>query len=141
MGIKFIASVAAQFARAASATIKFKKPIGGPIRLIIVCAVLLSVVVVSGGSVFLYNIHNRVRTANERNLANSASILAKQPEQLFTTVRRVQEGIIKETAALANGRADGIDSLWSRYDVHLKLRDKVAGIPYVGSLTIIDARG
>jgi diguanylate cyclase (GGDEF)-like protein/PAS domain S-box-containing protein len=37
--------------------------------------------------------------------------------------------------------ANGIDVLWSRYDVHLKLRDKVAGMPYIGSLTIIDARG
>ena len=99
MGVKFPASVAAQFARAAGAAGKFKRPIGGPIRLIIVCAVLLSVVVVSGGSVFLYNIHNRVRTANERNLANSASILAKQLEQFFTTVKRVQEGIIKDCGA------------------------------------------
>ena len=141
MVVKFPASVAAQFARAARAAGEFKRPVGGPIRLTIVCALLLLVIVVSGGGVFLYNIHDRIRTVNERNLANSASILAKQLEQFFTTTKRVQEGIIEETVALAADSADGIDALWSRYDLHLKLRDKVAGMPYVGALTIIDARG
>ncbi len=141
MEVKFPASVAAQLARAARAAGKFKRPIGGPIRLTIVCAVLLSAIVVSGGCVFLYNINDRVRTVNERNLADNASILAKQLEQFFTTVKRVQEGIIKETAALVTDRADGIDGLLSRRDLYLKLRDKVAGMPYVGSLTIIDTRG
>ncbi len=65
MGVKFPASVAAQFARAAGAAIKLKKPIGGPIRLTVVCAVLLSIVVVSGSSYFLFQLHNRIRTVNE----------------------------------------------------------------------------
>jgi diguanylate cyclase (GGDEF)-like protein len=77
MGVKFPASVAAQFARAASAAIKLKKPIGGPIRLTVVCAVLLSIVVVSGSSYFLFNLHNRIRTVNERDLSNIALVLAK----------------------------------------------------------------
>jgi diguanylate cyclase (GGDEF)-like protein/PAS domain S-box-containing protein len=141
MEVKFPASVAAQFARAASAAFRLKKPIGGPIGLTVVCAVLLSVIVVSGSSVFLYNAHNRIRTVNERNLASNALILAKQIKQFLTTVRRVQEGIIKETAALVTGRDDDIDGLLSRHDVYLKLRDKAAGMPYVGSLTIINAQG
>ena len=140
MEVKFPASVAAKFTRAARAAGKFRNPIGGPIRLTVVCAVLLSVIVVSGGGIFLHNAHNRVRTENERNLASNASILAKQLEQFFTTVERVQTGIIKDTAPLIAKGPDG-ERLLSRHDVYLKLRDKVAGMPYVGSLTIINARG
>ena len=55
MRVWFPASVFAQFARAASAAVKSKKPID-PIRLTIVCAVLLSVVVVIGGVFFLPNL-------------------------------------------------------------------------------------
>jgi hypothetical protein len=103
MEVKFPASVAAQFARVAGAAGRRRNPIGGPIRLTVVCAVLLSAIVASGGSIFLYNAHDRIRTVNERNLASNASILAMQLEQFFTTVKRVQEGIIKETAAFATG--------------------------------------
>lgn len=141
MEVKFPASVAAQIAYAVRAAGQFKRPVGGPIRVIIACALLLSIIVASGGVFFLYKIHDRVRVENERNLANSASIVAKQLQQFFTTVKRVQEGIIRETTALVNSRAGDIDSLLSRHDVYLKLRDKAAGMPYVGSLTIIDARG
>jgi diguanylate cyclase (GGDEF)-like protein/PAS domain S-box-containing protein len=141
MVVKFPASVAALIARAAHAASRFKRSGGGPIRLIIGCALLLSLIVASGGAFFLYKIHDRVRVENERNLANSASIVAKQLGQFFTTVKRVQDGIVKETTALVTDRADGIDRLFSRRDVYLKLRDKAAGMPYVGSLTIIDARG
>jgi hypothetical protein len=123
MEAKFPASVAAQFARAASAAIRLKKPIGSPIGLTVVCAILLSVIVVSGSSVFLYNAHNRVRTVNERNLASNASILAKQIEQFFTTVEGVQTGIIKDAAPLIAKGPDG-ELLLSRHEVHLKLRDK-----------------
>jgi len=141
MGVKFPASVAAQFARAAGAAIKLKKPIGGPIRLTVVCAVLLSIVVVSGSSYFLFQLHNRIRTVNERDLSNIALVLAKQIEQFFTTVESVQAGLIKDIPALAIIDTANGERLLSRHDVYLKLRDKAAGMPYVGSLTIINAQG
>jgi diguanylate cyclase (GGDEF)-like protein/PAS domain S-box-containing protein len=137
---KFPVSVAAQFASAANAAGKFKRRIGGPVWLTVVCGVLLSVIVVSGGSFFLYNVHNRIRTVYERNLASNATILAKQIEQFFTTVENVQTGIIKDTAPLMARGLDG-ELLLSRHVVYLKLRDKAAGMPYVGSLTIINAQG
>jgi len=133
MGVKFPASVAAQFARAASAAIKLKKPIG--------CAVLLSIVVVSGSSYFLFQLHNRIRTVNERDLSNIALVLAKQIEQFFTTVESVQAGLIKDIPALAIIDTANGERLLSRHDVYLKLRDKAAGMPYVGFLTIINAQG
>ena len=140
MGLKFPASASAQSARAASSAIEFKKPIG-PIRLTIICAVLLSVIVVSGSSFFLYNLHNRIRAVNERDLSNTTLVLATQLEQFFTAVESVQAGLLKDIAALgAADTADG-DRLLSRHDVYLKLRDKAAGMPYVGSLTIINAKG
>jgi len=140
MQVWFPASVFAQFARAASAAIKPKKPIG-PIPLTIVGAVLLSVVVVIGGGLFLLNLHNRIQTSSERNLSSNAFIIAKQIEQYFTTVETVQAAIIADTAALATIDTDNREHLLSRHDVYLKLRDKAAGMPYVGSLTIFSAQG
>jgi hypothetical protein len=96
---------------------------------------------VSGSSFFLYNLHNRIRAVNERDLSNTTLALATQLEQFLTTVESVQAGLLKDIAALgAVDTADG-DRLLSRHDVYLKLRDKAAGMPYVGSLTIINAKG
>jgi hypothetical protein len=140
MGVKFPASASAQSTPAASSAIEFKKPFG-PIRLTIICAALLSVIVVSGSSFFLYNLHNRIRAVNERDLSNTTLALATQLEQFFTTVESVQAGLLKDIAALgAIDTADG-DRLLSRHDVYLKLRDKAAGMPDVGALTIINAKG
>jgi hypothetical protein len=52
----------------------------------------------------------------------------------------VQTGIIKDDAPVTTKDIDG-ERLLSRHDVYLKLRDKAASLPYVGSLTIINARG
>jgi hypothetical protein len=52
----------------------------------------------------------------------------------------VQTGIIKDAAPLITKDIDG-ERLLSRHDVYLKLRDKAASLPYVGSLTIINAHG
>jgi hypothetical protein len=96
---------------------------------------------VSGSSFFLYNLHNRIRAVNERDLSNTTLALATQLEQFLTTVESVQAGLLKDIAALgAVDTTDG-DRLLSRHDVYLKLRDKAAGMPYVGSLTIINAKG
>jgi diguanylate cyclase (GGDEF)-like protein/PAS domain S-box-containing protein len=141
MAVKFPASVAAQFACAANAAIEFKKPIGGPIRLTIICAVFLSIIVVSGSSYFLFNLHNRIRTVNERDLSNIALVLATQMEQFFTTVESVQAGLINDIPALGIIDTANGERLLSHHDVYLKLRDKAAGMPYVGALTIINAQG
>src|ERR1039458_3197015 len=115
MRVWFPASVFAQLARAASGAVKSKKPID-PIRLTIVCAVLLSVVVVIGGGLFLLNLHNRIQTLNERDLSSNAFIIAKQIEQYFTAVETVQAAIIADTAALATIDTDNSEHLLSRHE-------------------------
>ena len=89
-----------QLASAATASAVSRVKIGGPIRLTIVCAVLLSVVIVIGAFLFLFGLRNRILAEHERNLSNTALIVAKQMEQIFTTVESVQTNVIEQTAAL-----------------------------------------
>ncbi|HEY4720259.1 MAG TPA: cache domain-containing protein, partial [Anaerolineae bacterium] len=107
----------------------------------IVCAVLLSVAVVIGAGLFLFNLRNRVLAENERNLSNTALILAKQIEQIFTKVESVQNAIIKQTADLGISDAADLDLQLSQHEFHLKLRDQAAAVPFIGSFTIINAQG
>ena len=127
--------------RSASTESVAKSKFSGPVRLTIVCAVLLSILVVSGSGFFLFNLHNRIRAVNERNLANIALVLATQIEQFFTTAEGVQADLINDIAAIGSIDTPEGERLLARHEVYLKLRDKAAGMPYVGSLTIINAQG
>jgi diguanylate cyclase (GGDEF)-like protein/PAS domain S-box-containing protein len=141
MGAGAPAAVSKQLAFAASASVASRFKVVGPVRLIIVCAVLLSMAIITGAYLFLFSLHDRVRVENERILSNTAFILAKQLEQVFTTAESVETGIINQIAVLGIITADDLDHQLSRYEFHLKLHDSAAGMPYVGSLTVINALG
>src|SRR6476646_5786770 len=132
--------MSAQFARAsdtAAPTSKFFNPE----RMIFVCAVTLAIIVVGSASLIVFNLHTRIVSENERALANSALIIAKQIEQTFAAVEAVQKGLSEEISRLPGISKKTLESQLSRYDVHLKLQDKAEGKPYVGSLIIYNADG
>ena len=113
----------------------------GFVRLAISCAVLLSFIVVSGAGFLLFDLRNRKLIDSERDTSNTALIVAEQLKHIFTTVENVQKEIIAEIAAFGIVDGNASERQLSDYDVHLKLRDKAAGMPYVGSLVIFDAKG
>jgi diguanylate cyclase (GGDEF)-like protein/PAS domain S-box-containing protein len=112
-----------------------------PTRLIIACAVTLSIIVVTSASLIVYNLRNRAVSENEQALSNSALIVAKQIEQTFTAVQAVQESFRNELAHLPAVTSEIITNEYRRYDVHIKLRDKAGGMPYLGSLAVFNADG
>jgi diguanylate cyclase (GGDEF)-like protein/PAS domain S-box-containing protein len=127
------------FGRIAASRSIFKVP--GPVRLIIFCAVLLSMLVAAGSGFFVFDLRRRILTESERNLSNIAAVVATQIEQMLATAETVEKDILDNPAGF--GILDGEDSRrrLSRLDVHLKLRDRAAGMAFLGSLTIIDAKG
>ena len=130
-----------KIAGATNATSELKSNPASPARLTIVCAVLLSVVVSVASGIFLSNLHDRELASNEAALSDTALIVAEQIEHIFTTVTTVQKQIIQQTGVFANLGQDGFERALSGYDFHVKLRDIASGMPYVGSLTIMNAQG
>jgi PAS domain S-box-containing protein len=112
-----------------------------PARLIIVCAITLTLVVLGSAGLIVSSLHNRAIAESERALSNSSLIVAKQFEQTFTAVEAVQKGFYEDLSRLHLLNERSIATELGRHDVHLKLRDKVGGMPYVGSLAIINTQG
>src|SRR5262245_45502606 len=131
--------VSAQFARGAvpAAPPKFFSPE----RLIPICAVTLALIVVLSAGLIVFNLRNRVISENERALTNSSLIIAKQIEQTFAAVEAVQKEFSEDISRLPGLSRKTFQSRLGRYDVHLKLRDKAVGIPYVGAFIIYDSEG
>jgi diguanylate cyclase (GGDEF)-like protein/PAS domain S-box-containing protein len=112
-----------------------------PERLIIVCAITLAIIVVGSASLIVFNLRNRIFSENERALTNSSLIIAKQIEQTLAAVEAVQKGFSDDISRLPGISKKTFEQQLGSYDVHLKLRDKVGGMPHVGSLIIFDANG
>ena len=131
--------VTARFARGAvtAAPPKFFNPE----RLIPICAVTLALIVVLSASLIVFNLRNRVIFENERALTNSSLIIAKQIEQTFAAVEAVQKEFSEDISRLPGLSQNTFQNHLGRYDVHLKLRDKAIGIPYVGAFIIYNADG
>jgi diguanylate cyclase (GGDEF)-like protein/PAS domain S-box-containing protein len=130
-----------KLARIASETSKLKASPTRPIWLVVICAALLSMIVVIASGIFLLNLRNRALANNEQTLSNTALIVAEQMEYIFTTVTTVQKEIIQQTAGFASLSEDGFERALSDRDFHVRLHDKASGIPYVGALTIFNAKG
>src|SRR6478672_1723135 len=131
--------MSAQFARASDTATPAK--FFSLERLFLVCAVTLALIVVGSASLIVLNLRDRVIYENERALTNSTLIIAKQIEQAFAAVEGVQKEFSEDISRLPGVSRETFETSISRYDVHLKLRDKAVGIPYVGSLIIYNADG
>ena len=112
-----------------------------PARLVIICAVTLTLIVIGSAALITYNLRHRALVENEQALSNSALIIAKQIAQTFTAVEAVQKGFYEDLSRLPTVNEETIENDLGRLDVHLKLRDKAVGVPFVDSLAIFNAHG
>ena len=112
-----------------------------PVQLIVAGAVTLALIVVGSAGLIAYNLHARAISENAQALSNSALIVAKQIEQTFTAVQAVERRFHDDLSALPVIDSQTIEREYTRHAVHLKLRDKAGGMPYVGALAIFNAKG
>jgi hypothetical protein len=103
-----------------------------PVRLIVASAILLSACAAIGTGLYLVDLRNRAIADQERSLANTALIVAKQIEHIFTTVESVQGDIIARAVDAGKAGQDSFERQLASFDNYVKLRDKAAGMPYVG---------
>src|SRR6185369_8255893 len=112
-----------------------------PMRLIVACAVTLALIVVTSAGLIVYNLRARAVSENAQALSNSALIVAKQIEQAFTAVQAVERRFHDDLSGLPVIDSESIEREYTRHAIHVKLRDKAGGMPYVGSLAIFNAKG
>src|SRR5215472_2534669 len=89
----------------------------------------------------LADLRGRVLTASQRELRNTAVILAEQTDRAFQAVDLMQSGLIERLYALGVKSSDDFERVMSGHDVHQMLKEKVSGWPHIGSITLINAQG
>jgi diguanylate cyclase (GGDEF)-like protein/PAS domain S-box-containing protein len=122
-----------------------KSPSGGtrlrPARMLVVCGILLAAAVAAGAALVLSNLRERALSDSEQQLQNLAAILAEQTDHAFQAIDLVETSLIEQMQAVGVASGDDYRRKMSGADVQRTLRDKIASLPYVHSVMLIDERG
>src|SRR5579871_4475555 len=112
-----------------------------PITLLIVGAGVLIAAIAFGTGAMVLNLRNRVLTDNERELRNIALVVAAQTDRVFEGAERVESNLVDHFAELGVATSDDFARKMSGYSAHLLLKDKIVGLPHVGTFTLVNAQG
>ncbi len=112
-----------------------------PIAALAVCGFFLAQIIALGTWAVLSELRNRALAQAERELQNIVLVLAQQTDHAFQAIELVQKSVIEQIKDASVGSRDDYARLLSARDTHLMLKDKIASLPFVGAVAIIDAEG
>jgi hypothetical protein len=103
-----------------------------PIRFIVGCGALLMTAIVGGAVLTAFQLHNRILADNERELSNTALILAEHSDRALQTVELIHSSIQERIQSLGIASRLDFAQRMSKEDMHLMLKLECA--PYGGQL-------
>jgi diguanylate cyclase (GGDEF)-like protein len=112
-----------------------------PIRYLILCGVLLIAAIVVGTAIMVDNLRARALFESERELKNTALILAEQIDRTFQAVDLVQSSVIEKIRSLGISSSEDYARRMSGQDVHLSLKASTSGLVQAYAISLIDADG
>jgi hypothetical protein len=106
---------------------------------VITCVVLLAIAI-AAGTPTSFRVFAPLLTKVNASSASTALILSRRSGRFSMRWRRCK-GVLDHIVDIGNRDGEAQESSLSRYELHLKLRDQAAGMPFVGSLTIVNTKG
>ena len=108
---------------------------------LIASAVVLIVAITVGTAATIINLRDSALSNSERELKNVALMVAAQFDRIFETAEQLQLSVIERFIARGATSLDSFEHALSGYDVHMMLKDKIVGLPYLGTFTLVNADG
>jgi len=112
-----------------------------PLQLLLLSGIVLACGIAAGTYGTLSNQRNLALADKGRELQNLSLVLAEYTDRAFHAVEVVEEALAEQMKMQGIDSAEAYERQMSGHDIHLMLKDKTAGMPYVGSLTLINAQG
>src|SRR5215467_12614532 len=111
------------------------------VGLLVICGLSLAAVVVAATAVMVIDLRERALAASERELKNTALVLAEQTDRAFHAIEVVQATMIERLRQPDIRSSEDHDREMSRHDVHLMLKDRTAGLEYLEAVSVVSAKG
>ena len=105
------------------------------------CVVFLLLLVAIVTALSLTNLHDRAIRDAERELRNIAYVLAEEIDRAFQTVELLETTVIQRLEPLGISSPGEYERSMSGHDIHLQLRQEIAGLAHVGALALVSADG
>jgi diguanylate cyclase (GGDEF)-like protein len=112
-----------------------------PIRYLILCGVTLIAAIVIGTAIMVGNLRERALLDSERELKNTALILAEQIDRTFQGIDLVQTSVVENIRALGIASSEDYTRRMSGEDVHQMLKASASGLLQIYAISLINADG
>lgn len=112
-----------------------------PFQLLILCGVLFIGAVIISTVLVLSGLHQRALSETSRELHNIVLVLSEQTDRAIRATELLEDSLIERMHTLGVSSPETYESVMSGHSMHLFLKEKAAGWPHIGSLTLINAKG
>ena len=112
-----------------------------PIRYLILCGVTLIAAIVIGTAIMAGNLRERALLESERELKNTALILAEQIDRTFQGIDLVQSSVLEKIQSQGIASSEDYTRRMSGEDVHLMLKASTSGLVQIYAISLINADG
>jgi diguanylate cyclase (GGDEF)-like protein/PAS domain S-box-containing protein len=112
-----------------------------PIRYLIAFAAVLVGSIAVGTAYLVAEFRERELRDAERELGNTALVVAEQLDRSFQSVELVQRSVLDAVAAEHVATSEDLTRFIGTQDIHRMLADKISGLAHVDAVTVINAQG
>jgi signal transduction histidine kinase len=126
---------------AKSESIRASPPHAGPVRRLYIGSALLILLLLAVNTATILNLRESELLDQETQLKNLSLVLGEQVSRSFQSVDLVISSVTERMAA--EGVADEATFMqqMASHDLHLRLQEKITGIPQLAAVTVIDREG
>jgi diguanylate cyclase (GGDEF)-like protein/PAS domain S-box-containing protein len=112
-----------------------------PIRYLILCGVTLIAAIVVSTAIMVGHFRDRALADSERELKNTALILAEQLDRSFQSIELVQSSVGAKVRSLGITSSKDLARQMSGQDVNVLLRASISGLAQLDAIALLDADG
>ncbi len=110
-------------------------------NLLIACGLLLGIAVAISTLLLLIKLHNGVLADAARELKNLSLTLAEETDRGLQAAEAIQTGLIDHMSQIGIDSPDSLATLASSSNFHQTLQDRIANLPLIGVMALLDAHG
>ncbi|WP_244936570.1 EAL domain-containing protein [Methylobacterium currus] len=126
-------------------TIKILRPTEAPrrrsFRMVAASAGLLAALIATTAGLLVRSLHEHAVTETERSLVGLSTVLADQADRALQSIELVQDTVIGEVRSAQVASEEAYAAFAGREPLHEALKTRIAALPQVNAVTVIDRRG
>ena len=112
-----------------------------PTRSLILFGISLIAVIAVCTAVFILGSRDRDLANSERELKNTAQVLAEHTNQMIQSLELVQDSIIERMQSLGINSSEELERRMSGEDVHLRFKQQIKGARHINSMSLANSDG